>query len=152
MGPPATLVKRLKYGGQQYLAIGAGGFIAAQVLRLDWPIPDLIIPVPIPRLRRFDRGFNQSFLLAQEMGKILGRPAREVLVRRSGDFSQAGLSSSERKQMGTNSFALKKGADLIDKTLLIVDDVMTTGSTLNRAAEALLEGHPSAIYGITLCC
>ena len=82
VGPAASMVKRLKYGNQRHLAEGMAGYMAAQLLESGWEIPYCIIPVPITWLRQFDRGYNQSVLLAEGMGRILGCPVVEVVGRR----------------------------------------------------------------------
>lgn len=150
-GPPATLVKHLKYGGQSYLAKGCGAYLAAQFLNLNWPMPDIIIPMPMARLRKFERGYNQSELLAQSFAKLMNCPVSKALKRRSGDFSQAGLDHRQRLSLKSDSFYVQNGDCFHDKKLLIVDDVMTTGSSLNCCAEALLPFFPQGIYAMTLC-
>ncbi len=150
-GPPATLVKHMKYGGQSYLAKGGGGYLAAQFLALNWPMPDFILPMPMARLRKFERGYNQSELLAQSFAKLMNCPVSTALKRRSGDFSQAGLDHRQRLNLKSDSFFVKDGNHLHDRILLLVDDVMTTGSSLNCCAEALLPYFPQGIYAMTLC-
>lgn len=150
-GPAATLVKQLKYGRQPYLAEGAGSFLTAQFIRLEWPMPDFIIPMPMAPLRKFDRGYNQSQLLAEVTGRMLNRPILNVLKRASGDFSQAGLSHKQRLQLSEHAITLKPTDKLRDKCLLLIDDVMTTGSTMRRCSDALAGGYPDSIYAITLC-
>lgn len=151
VGPAATLIKKMKYSNQPYLAEGAAAYLAAQFLELNWPMPDVIIPVPMAFTHWIDRGYNQSQLLAASLAKILGRPIQEALRRKSGDFSQAGLSRQQRLALDGKLIRLKKGQKLHDKTILLIDDVTTTGSTLNKCAEALIEDCPSAIYGLTVC-
>lgn len=150
-GPAATLIKQLKYGGQPYLAEGAGAFLTAQFIRLEWPMPDFIIPMPMAPLRKLDRGYNQSQLLAEIVGGLLNRPVLNILKRASGDFSQAGLSHKQRLQLSEHAITLKPTDQLQDTCLLLVDDVMTTGSTLRRCGEALAGGYPDSIYAITVC-
>jgi len=151
VGPAATLIRKLKYSDQPYLAKGVGAYLAAQFLELQWPWPDRIIPVPISLTHRLDRGYNQSLLLAQSMAEILDAPIQEPLIRKSGDFSQAGLNYKQRMNLKATTFILKKEQHLHDKCLLLIDDVMTTGSTLRRCAEALQEECPASIYGLTVC-
>lgn len=151
MGPAASLIKQLKYGHKPYLAKGIGAFMVGQWANLSWPMPDVIVPAPISRSHWFERGFNQSLLIAQSISDILKVPALDVLGRKSGDYSQAGLTHAQRDRLNGNSFYLKSRTALKDKTILLVDDVSTTGTTLNRCAEALLEGAPSAIYALTFC-
>ncbi|WP_039377641.1 ComF family protein [Parachlamydia acanthamoebae] len=150
-GPAATLVKHLKYLNKPYLAEGAGAFLAYQFFQLQWPIPDLIIPVPLSFMRNLSRGYNQAFLLANAMGNILNCPVAQVLKRKSGDYSQAALDRKQRMTLEQESFFLQENGIIRDKTLLIIDDVRTTGATLNRCAETLLTGYPAKMYGLTLC-
>lgn len=150
-GPPATLVKQLKYGGQSYLAQGGGAYLAAQFLACDWPMPDYILPMPMSRLRKIERGYNQSELLVESFAKLLGCPLSKVLARKSGDFSQAGLDHKQRIDLKSDSFLVLNGDRLHDKKILLIDDVMTTGSSLNCCAEALAPYFPESIYALTLC-
>ena len=151
VGPAATLVKKMKYGNQPYLSKGGGAFLAAQWMRLEWPLPDFIVPVPLSWIHWAERGYNQSLLLSTSLGEILKIPVADILIRKSGDYSQAGLNRQQRIEYIGNTFQLKRGVDLRDKTILLVDDVMTTGSTLRKCAEALLEGGPAKLYSLVLC-
>lgn len=151
LGPAACLVKKLKYADQAYLAEGLGAYMSAQFLQLNWPMPDYIIPVPIAFTHWLDRGYNQSLLLANHVGKLLSCPVIEPLKRKSGDFSQAGLSRKQRMQLNGSCISLNEAHLLQDKSILLIDDVMTTGSTLRKCAEALCEGYPSHIYGLCVC-
>lgn len=151
VGPAATLVRQLKYGRQPYLAKGAGAFLAAQFLQLSWPMPDFIVPVPISLTHWIERGYNQSLLLAEAVSFILNRPVKEPLKRLSGDYSQAGLDRKQRNQLKKSTFILKENQELEGKCLLLIDDVMTTGTTLRHCAEIMLEGFPSSIYGLSFC-
>lgn len=151
-GPAASLIRYLKYGGQSYLADGCGAYLAYQFVELGWPVPDAIIFMPMPILRRLDRGYNQSKLIAQALGKILDRPVYDVLHKRSVGFSQAGQNLKQRKELSASAFRLKKRLPpLHDKTILLIDDVMTTGSSLRCCAEALEGVFPSDIYALTVC-
>lgn len=150
-GPPASLVKKLKYGNQPYLAQGMAAFLVAQIDQLKWQMPDFLIPVPMPLIKKLERGYNQSELLAEEMGKLLGVPVLKALKRRSGDFSQAALKLEQRKMLEGSSFERDSKYALEGKVLLVVDDVMTSGLTFQRCAEALLEGNPALLYAIAFC-
>jgi competence protein ComFC len=150
-GPAASIVSRMKYSRQPWLAEGAGAYLALQWLTLDWPKPDIIVPVPLTFLHRLTRGYNQSLLLSQSMGKIIDAPVREILKRGILDFSQAGMTRKQRLQLDADSFSLKRHINIMDKTILLVDDVSTTGKTMACCAEALYAGYPKAVYGISLC-
>lgn len=151
IGPAAALIKSLKYGNQPYLAKGAGAFLVAQFINLNWPLPDAIIPVPMSWTHWLERGYNQSELLANAMGELLNIPVYNVLGRKSGDYSQAGLSLDQRKTLDGKSIYLKENHKLGDKTLLLIDDVYTSGTTMAKCAEILMEGCPIHIYGLTFC-
>lgn len=152
VGPAASIIKKFKYANNPQLARGIAAFMAAQFVLLDWPKPDLIAPVPITLTHWFERGYNQSALIAEHLGELIDAPVEELLVRSSGDFSQAGLNREQRQQLKAVSFKLKPSREkLYDKTLLLVDDVYTTGSTLECCASALSGGFPSQIYALTFC-
>jgi ComF family protein len=150
-GPAASLVRRLKYGNQPYLAQGMAAFLVAQFYHLQWPVPDALVPVPLSFAHWLGRGYNQSALLAEEMGRLLQRPVWPALKRRSGDFSQAALNLEQRKALDGQRFKRKSTYSLQDKVLLVIDDVMTSGLTLQRCAETLEAGNPSALYALTFC-
>lgn len=141
----------MKYGDQPHLAKGAGAFLAMQFIQLQWPIPDLVIPVPMSFTHWFDRGYNQSELLARQFAQIIGVPCQNGLKRHSGDYSQAGLTLTQRKELNSERFCLRENQNLTDKTILLVDDVMTSGSTLRKCAEVLFEMYPQSIYALTFC-
>jgi len=146
IGPARTLVTRLKYGGVRYLSHGMSAYLYAQINALEWPRPDVIVPVPSPWLRRLRRGYNQSFLLAEGLGRLFNVPTVEALYRRQGDLPQAGLDQEQRQQLQRHSFRLKRKPVMADKCVLLIDDVCTTGSTLRACADALLEGYPQELY------
>lgn len=151
VGPAATLVKKMKYADQPYLARGAGAFLAAQFLHLEWTVPDVVIPVPMSLTHWIDRGYNQSELLAQQFVQIIPSSIQNALERRSGDYSQAGLTLAQRMKLNSGKFYLKDNQNLMDKSILLIDDVMTSGSTLRKCAEVLFEAYPRSIYALTLC-
>lgn len=151
-GPMASLIHALKYGGQFYLAEGAAAYLAAQWLSLGWDKPDFLVPVPISMSRSFSRGYNQSLLLATALGKLIHVPTLDILSRTSEDYSQAGLNREQRQKLAKNSFQVKRNSSIDGTQLLIIDDVMTSRTTLKRCAQALLEGaYPDRLYALTLC-
>jgi len=149
-GPPAALVQKMKGCGQSYLAKVLAACLMTQLGRLNWPMPDLIVPVPLSWERHLKRGFNQSFLIGQELSDMVGIPLENILSRAFGEFSQSSLGHKQRQRQNPRFF-LKKGSFIEDKTILLVDDVIVTGQTLQRCAKALVEGFPRKIYGLTIC-
>ncbi len=147
MGPISTLVKQMKYGRMPYLAKTASAFMLAQYERLKWPHPDLIIPVP---RRHWFQGMNHAELLAQQLAKRLNSQCQPLIKRRAGDLSQARLTQAQREALPSSGFYLKKESILDEKTILLVDDVITTGTTLRRCAEALSETFPAKVLAFSL--
>jgi ComF family protein len=151
-GPAAALVTSLKYANQPYLAKGMAAFLMTQFDRLQWPLPDALIPVPLSFTHWLERGYNQSTLLAEEMGRLLQCPVWHALKRQSGDFSQAALTLEQRKALDGKHFQHHSTYSALQgKVLLVIDDVMTSGSTLQRCAEVLHTGNPAALYALTFC-
>lgn len=150
-GPAASLIRQFKYGDQPYLAKSLAAMMTQQFIALDWPMPDLIVPIPISRSRWFTRGYNQSLLLAQHLSEFLSRPVADILKRRSGDYSQAGLSRAARLRLKDEGFSVKNSNLIADRTILLIDDVMTTGSTLRCCGSLLQTYGPTKIYALTAC-
>jgi competence protein ComFC len=147
LGAVSSLIKKLKYGQMPYLAKTGAAFMTAQFFRLEWPIPDIIVCVP---RREWFKGMNHSHLLAKNLSKSLGVKCEPLIKRKAGDLPQARLFKDQREELSSSSFYLKKGAEIEGKVILLVDDVITTGTTFRRSAETLKNGFPSKIYGLSL--
>lgn len=151
LGPVKTLIKCLKYQKTSYLAEIFSSFMFLQWERLDWETPDLIIPIPRSWIRRFAYGYNQSALLAKHLSQNMKVPYFEPLRRKNFDVPQTLKNKTERTMLSSLQFILKHPEQLAGKTLLIVDDVMTTLATLESCAEVLKTANPKKIYALTLC-
>jgi ComF family protein len=111
---------------------------------------DLVTWVPLHATRQRERGFNQSQILAESLlATTPGPPCIPLLKRIRPTKSQAHLKRRERLTNLKGAFALLKNADVRGKTILIVDDVCTTGSTINECAKTLKQEGAVAIYGLT---
>lgn len=135
-GPVAEAVRSFKYSGSMY---GLGTFVALVNESYMKTIPceyDLIIPVPLHPKRLRKRGFNQALVLAR---KFFPESSIDpfVLERYQWTMSQAGLSGSERRGNVKNAFRVIKNEKIKDKKILLVDDVFTTGATVNECARTL---------------
>jgi len=99
---------------------------------------DVLVPVPLHPFRLVRRGFNQSLLLARGLAQKTGVPVDfKVLIRERHEKPQATGGREERLRQIKGSFALEKGANLEGKRVLLIDDVYTTGATLNECAKVL---------------
>ncbi len=149
--PAGTLVRELKYKGRVDFAKTLASFMVIQIGKLEWPLPDLIVPAPQTFIRRFERGYNQSALIAKHMGQMLNIETKEILKRKIGGFSQNKLSKAQREELSEDLFSYKETEEISGKTILLIDDVLTTSSTLRCSAKALKEGFPKAIYALCFC-
>ena len=112
---------------------------------------DLLIPVPLHPRRLRERGFNQSLLLARHLSRRLGLPCEaEVLVKVKDTPSQTSLSPAERQRAVRGAFEVMKGERIREKRVLLVDDVFTTGATVNEASRVLLRAGAEEVLVITL--
>lgn len=102
---------------------------------------DALIPIPVHSKKEFSRGYNQSLLIVQGMQEVLGIPIVEALYRKTHDKSQTKKSKEERYRNVKGKFALKENGLQGCNHVLIVDDVLTTGSTLEFATRAIYESN-----------
>lgn len=145
-------IYRLKYDGDVNLAPLLGKFMAEKLIKKGWNI-DLIIPVPLHPDRLSQRGFNQSFLLSTIIGREAGiNVSDKILERVVYTESQVSLSRLERMLNVKNAFRASGEDKIKDRSILIVDDIMTTGATLNECSRAIRIYNPKNIYCLTLAC
>jgi ComF family protein len=150
--PMSTLVQALKYRGVAELA-DPFARLAALVLVRDFPGErwDVIVPVPLHRVRRRDRGYNQSALIARRLGALTGWPVDERLaVRHRWTQSQTFLSRRQRLTNVEGAFRCPDPARAAGPRILLVDDVHTTGSTINETARALREAGAAEVFALAV--
>ena len=139
-----------KYNNLKALALPLGQLLAEYLQSRPFP-KEVLVPVPLHSQRLRERGYNQSSLLAREVGKITSLPVIEdVLFRSRNSPAQArAKSAEERRSNVAGSFACK-GKSLKNKQVLLIDDVCTTGATLDACAIALKEAGVKSVWGLTL--
>lgn len=143
---------RLKYGGETELADVFGKLMADYAAELKEHI-NLIIPVPLHIEKLKKRGFNQSWLICKALGREWGIDSSDkALVRSRYTESQINLSKKQRLSNVRGAFALNSRFKIQGKSVLIVDDIMTTGSTLNECSRMLKSGGASHVYALTAAC
>ncbi len=136
-----TCIKTMKYGAAHSLAIVLGNWMAQH-----WKSNDsIIVPVPLHPLREKSRGYNQAELLAAQICQ-----PQQLLKRIRCTQPQAGLTRKERLENLRNSFNISENIDLLNKKFILVDDVCSTGATLNECAKVLRTAGAIQIWGLVL--
>src|ERR1043165_6304060 len=136
------LLHRLKYSGRKSIGIFLGRQAGYALKPLPWIASvDAIVPVPLHPRKESTRGYNQSELIARGMSEVLGISTPEhTLVRVRNTVSQTKTRSREERVTNMkDAFAVHSKAMLADKHVLLVDDVLTTGATLESASQALMQ-------------
>jgi len=139
----------LKYRGRTALAGPLGGLMAGYWMQHPMPT-DIVVPVPLHTARLRERGYNQAALLAREMARRVGLVVDEqTLVRWRVTAPQVELDFRQRRENVRDAFRCS-GDALTGKQVLLVDDVCTTGATLEACAVALYEGGARGVRALTL--
>ena len=132
-----------------------GNFLGEQIVRnlhdkiSKWKA-DLIIPVPLHTLRKAERGFNQSEQIAKTIGKLLNISVdTKSLKRNRFTQTQTKLTLAERKENMSEAFILKKNKRIENKTIILIDDVITTGATISECGKVLLSNGANKIFALS---
>ncbi|NUM49114.1 MAG: ComF family protein [Anaerolineales bacterium] len=142
-------IVRLKYHGNAALGEVLSVYLIQMLLSLQWKF-DMVLPVPLSVSRRKKRGYNQTALLAYPISTYFRLPYRPYALQRIRDTrSQVGLTGEERRENLKEAFIAIPNL-VQQKNVIIIDDVFTTGSTLNTCAQALKSAGASKVYGVTL--
>jgi competence protein ComFC len=125
----------------------------AELVRREGAIlaADVVVPVPLHRDRERERGYNQASFISKPLARKLGLPHKAVLLMRTrARPDKQILSLEERWESVRGAFATRPGSQVDNKRVLLVDDVMTTGATLDACARALLESGAKSVLGLTV--
>jgi ComF family protein len=150
--PLRQVVQKFKYGRKVSLGKPLGRLMARGCQEFLQNCPaDLIVPVPLhPRRLRW-RGFNQAVLLARQVSRVCRTPMDPfVLVRRRETPPQTQLTEQERRKNVRGAFALNPARPIEAKRVLLIDDVYTSGATVNECSRELRRGGAAKIYVLTL--
>ncbi len=138
-GPARDLVHGLKYRGERHLVEDLGRILGAAEGLVAFAAGAVLVPVPLHPRKRRERGFNQSLLLAEKLASLAkSATVLEAIDRVNDTVSQTQFDRQERRRNLKNAFAMKRKCPLNPRLrYILVDDVFTTGSTLNACADAL---------------
>jgi ComF family protein len=143
-------IHELKYRNLRALAAPLAELLHGYLM--NNPVPgEVLVPVPLHRKRLRERGYNQSGLLARELGKLAGLPVVDnCLVRRRPALPQVRAANvSERQSNVAGAFACRDGR-LAGKQVLLIDDVSTSGATLNACAGAVKSAGAASAWGLVM--
>ncbi len=144
-GDAKDLIRRLKYGSAKYLVRPICEYLLDTLLAADWDF-DCFTYVPMYFKRKKKRGYNQSELLAEELASKTTKPCFGLLEKTVNTPNQARLNRDERIKNLDGSFSPLTQSP---KHVVLIDDVMTTGSTLNECAKVLKKAGADVVYGLT---
>ncbi|MGN0402320.1 MAG: ComF family protein [Acetatifactor sp.] len=152
-GSAAESIYRFKYGGRREYAEFYGSEMAEFLGDFIRNVaPDALVPIPLHRNRKIQRGYNQAELLAKAMGRSLDVPVYPNLLERvKNTVPQKKLNPHERQNNLKKAFNITRN-DVKLKVIMVIDDIYTTGATIDEAARALREAGAEKIYFITLAC
>jgi ComF family protein len=145
------MIHEFKYGRQIHLRHLVARWLQAALddERIRGSRFDIIVPVPLHAARQRERGFNQASLLATLLSAQTSIPSRPVLERIRYTTTQTALDRSERMENLHNAFRLRKNVDVRSLRVLLIDDVLTTGSTLSECARILKRAGALSVHAAT---
>lgn len=149
-GIARTAIHDLKYRRVRARSDTLANLLAEEIARRPLAI-DLLVPVPLATGRRRQRGFNQSELIARQLSVHLGVPMSGALLRRVRETPpQVGRSMAERRENVLGAFKCAEPSAVVGRRIALVDDVMTTGATLEACAEVLSASGATRVYGLVV--
>ena len=152
-GKVQQVLTRLKYKGMKQVGLKIGRMYASELIKDEAEVlhADLILPIPLHQTRKQVRGYNQSALFAAGFSEVSGIPWDEQhLIRRESGESQTGKDRYERWLNVEGAFTVEKADELSGKQVIVVDDVMTTGATLESAVQALNQSGVDRVSILTM--
>ncbi len=151
MGRALRLVKN--EGRAEFVRFFAKQIKESQLAFIRRSAPECIVPVPLHPSKQRSRGFNQAELLAEALGEEINIPVRLLLIKKKKTKEQKSLNKNQRKKNVTDAFAVDEAAlgEQVPESVLLLDDVSTTGSTLSACARALKERGVERVAFLSVC-
>jgi competence protein ComFC len=150
--PVQKIIHHIKYEKMNHLAFNAGCYMRRFLppVLLEEKI-DMATPVPLHPIRERERGYNQSWFIAQGILGLTTIELKEnILKRRRNTLSQTNLTRKERQENVQNAFELSDKYTVQGKSVLLIDDVVTTGATLNEGAQHLKRMGAKKVFALAL--
>ncbi len=148
------LIHELKYQNKRTIGILLGEIVGNAIKHdVDFTTADALLPVPLHKIRLRERGYNQSELIAKGISKITGiKVINDMLIRKKNTQTQTKLNFEQRLENVKDAFVLNEKYKnfVVGKRFAIVDDVITTGSTLNECAKELVRSGASQVLALSV--
>ena len=153
-GGTQRMLHQIKYNNQPDLITVIGRWYGRQLLQAPlWQGIDAVVPVPLHWKKQRKRGYNQSAVFGEAIADVINTPCHaRALLRITHDRSLTGMNRMQRIQTIGSAFAVAKPTQVKDKHILLVDDVLTTGATLEACALALEKLPVASIRMVTIAC
>lgn len=147
------MIHRLKYKGVRNYGEILGRALAQSYKRfqIQTPASSIIVPIPLHYSRFQERGFNQSLLIGEVFGTLLNIPLSQGLIRKKETRPQVTLKNyDERQQNVVGVFSIPDATKIFKKTVILIDDVATSGATLREAAQTLRKAGARSVWALTI--
>ena len=150
-GAMADAVHLLKYSDNRSLAGTIAGLMAETIGRdREYLAADMIVSVPLHPARKRERGYNQAQLLAEGLGRLIGIPAPDgLVVRTKHTATQTTMGREQRRRNVEDIFRAKRPEAIAGKTVILIDDVLTTGATIGACGQSLLNAGAQQVFALT---
>jgi len=146
------IIHGLKYNGYKSLGVHLGRLMTSRLPQDFLQKDTVLLPVPLYPIKKRERGYNQSMFIARGIAEVAGIPVRDNLLKRvKNTVTQTHLDAHERHENMQNAFAIIDNCDFNGiNSIVLVDDVFTTGATMNAAAAVLRSRGVTSVCGLTV--
>ncbi len=148
-GVMKEIIENYKFKGRRALKRIIAGAVFKHTDLKDLDV-DILTSVPVSRRKKWKRGYNHSEEISKLLSGVLKKPYRELLYEKGKRGGQKFLGYRERFLNIINRFGVKKGVDIGGKRILLVDDIFTTGATINECARVLREEGAENVFSVTI--
>lgn len=145
------IIYDLKYNKKRYISYHIAEIMYDRLKEEEMNCFDIIIPVPLHPTKEKNRSFNQASIIGKYLSRMTNiRIDNKALIRSKNTITQNMLTREQRRKNLEHAFNVVKRNDIIDKSILIIDDIYTTGATINQCSKVLIENGARSVYAVTL--